>query len=177
MPKKYHLTEIFSPEQLETRIKELALQIQKDFAGQELIAVCLLNGAFIFFSDLVRNIHNENLKIDFLRVSSYGDNIESSLKLKVKKDLEFDVVDKNVLVVDDIIDTGFTLEKIVQMIKDKGAKTVKTCTLINKKERRLSSYQVDYYGFDLDKGYIVGYGLDMAQKLRNLNGIYEVCFE
>lgn len=172
----YHLKEVISYEQIQTRVKELATCIQQDIGTEEVVAVCILNGAYHFFSDLTSYL-GENVLVDFMRASSYGENTVSSLKLDIRKDIELDVKDKSVLLVDDIIDTGLTLEKIVELMYNKGAKKVLSCTLIDKKERRLSTYNVDYYGFSLDKGFLVGYGLDMAQKLRNLKGLYEVCFD
>ncbi len=173
----YHLKEIISYEQIQTRVKELATCIQKDIGDEQLITVCILNGAYHFFSDLTSYLTGDNILIDFMRASSYGENTVSSLKLDIRKDIELDVKDKCVLLVDDIIDTGLTLEKIVELMYSKGAKKVLSCTLIDKKERRLSTYNVDYSGFKLEKGFLVGYGLDMGQKLRNLNGLYEVCFD
>lgn len=167
----------YSEELIQNRIRELGEQISKDYKNEDLICVCVLKGAVFFFTDLVRNIDNKNLMIDFLRASSYGSGISSSTVVKILKDTELDVSGKHVLFVEDVIDSGITMHHIMQMFKDRNAKSVKLCALIDKKERREVDIKIDYAGFVLDKGFIVGYGLDLADRYRQLTAIYEAVVE
>lgn len=177
MSEKISLTLKISQKEIEDAVKKMAQEIEKDYKDEPLICICILKGAVLFFTDLVRNINNENLVIDFMRVSSYGNDTSSSYNLKIKKDIESDIQGKNVLIVEDIIDSGFTMSKLIEHFNTKGAKSVKVCALINKEERREVEVNIDYYGFKLESGFIVGYGLDYAEKYRQLPEIFEVAIE
>jgi len=159
------LKKLFSKKDIAVTVKRLARLIEKDFSGEEIIFVCLLKGSFIFTSDLVRNIRNPS-KIDFMRVSSYGNSMKSKGKITVTKDLEEDVKGKNVVIVEDIIDSGLTLKSISNMIKKRKPKNLKICALIDKRARREVSIEGDYIGFTIDDGFVVGYGIDYAEQYR-----------
>ncbi len=177
MSEKISLTLKISKKEIEDAVIKMAKEIEKDYKDEPLICICILKGAVLFFTDLVRNINNENLVIDFMRVSSYGNGTSSTYDLKIKKDIESDIQGKNVLIVEDIIDSGFTMSKLIEHFNTKGAKSVKVCALINKEERREVDVNIDYYGFKLESGFIVGYGLDYAEKYRQLPEIFEVAIE
>jgi len=162
---------------VENRIKELAKQIEKDYAGEEVYCVGLLKGSVVFLSDLVKEI-NSPVIIDFMSVSSYGSETVSSGDVKILKDTDLDLRGKHVLIVEDIIDTGLTLEHVIRYFKEsKGVKTLKTCTLLSKPERRKVNIDIDYVGFDVPDKFVIGYGLDYDQKYRNLPYIAVVVFE
>jgi hypoxanthine phosphoribosyltransferase len=159
------LKKLFSRKDIAVTVKRLARLIEKDFTGEEIIFVCLLKGSFMFTSDLVRNIRNPS-KIDFMRVSSYGNSMKSKGKITVTKDLEEDVKGKNVVIVEDIIDSGLTLKSISNMIKKRKPKKLKICALIDKRARREVSIEGDYVGFTINDGFVVGYGIDYAEQYR-----------
>lgn len=160
------LKKLFSRKDIAVTVKRLARLIEKDFPGEEIIFVCLLKGSFMFTSDLVRNIRNPS-RIDFMRVSSYGNSMKSKGKVTVTKDLEEDVKGKNVIIVEDIIDSGLTLKLVSGLIKKRKPKNLKICALIDKKARREVSIEGDYIGFTIDDGFVVGYGIDYAEQYRN----------
>ena len=164
----YRIENLIDRKTVENRIKELAKQIEKDYAGEELYCVGLLKGSVVFLSDLVKEI-NIPVIIDFMSVSSYGSETVSSGDVKILKDTDLDLRGKHVLIVEDIIDTGLTLEHVIKYFKDsKGVKTLKTCTLLSKPERRKVNIDIDYIGFDVPDKFVIGYGLDYDQKYRNL---------
>lgn len=167
------LTEIISEEAIQKRIIELGSQISQDYDGRELVVVGILKGAFIFMADLVRHIDCK-LKMDFVRLASYGSSCDSSGTVCITKDIELDVNGKDVLVVEDIIDTGHTLKYFSEVLKLHYCKSVKICCLIDKKERREVEIQADYVGFQIEKGFLVGYGLDYAEDYRHLKGIFHL---
>ena len=156
---------VLSKAQIHQKIHELAEQINTDYAGKDLVLVGVLNGAFIFLADLARALTIPH-QIDFIRVASYGNSDSSSGTIRFVKDVELDLSDKHVLLVEDIIDTGTTLSWLTEKFKGKEAASVKICTLIDKKERRQSEVAIDYVGFSLEKGFLVGYGLDYAEQYR-----------
>ncbi len=160
---------LISREQIQTRVKELGQQITKDFKDDdaEMVVVGILKGSVIFMADLVREIELP-LSMDFMEISSYGDDFESTRDIKIIKDLEHSVRGKNVLVVEDIIDSGLTLKKVLQLIGKRGPKNVILCTLLNKKERREADVDVQYIGFDIPDEFVSGYGLDFKQEYRNI---------
>ena len=173
----YRIENLIDRKTVENRIKELAKQIEKDYAGEELYCVGLLKGSVVFLSDLVKEI-NSPVVIDFMSVSSYGSETVSSGDVKILKDTDLDLRGKHVLIVEDIIDTGLTLEHVIKYFKDsKGVKTLKTCTLLSKPERRKVNIDIDYIGFDVPDKFVIGYGLDYDQKYRNLPYIAVVVFE
>ena len=165
---KYRIESLIDRQKVESRIKELAKEIEKDYAGEEVVCVGLLKGSVIFLSDLVKEIETPVI-IDFMNVSSYGSETVSSGDVKILKDTDLDLRGKNVLIVEDIIDTGLTLEYVIDYFKKvKGVKTIKTCTLLSKPDRRRVQVDVDDIGFEVPDKFIIGYGLDYDQKYRNL---------
>ena len=173
----YRIENLIDRKTVENRIKELAKQIEKDYAGEEVYCVGLLKGSVVFLSDLVKEI-NTRVIIDFMSVSSYGSETVSSGDVKILKDTDLDLRGKHVLIVEDIIDTGLTLEHVIRYFKEsKGVKTLKTWTLLSKPERRKVNIDIDYVGFDVPDKFVIGYGLDYDQKYRNLPYIAVVVFE
>lgn len=158
---------MISEEQLASKVEELAKQIEKDYEGQELLVVGILKGASVFVSDLIRKI-NLDVNIDFMSVSSYGNSTESSGVVKILKDLDVNIEGKNVLIVEDIIDSGLTLSNLVAALETRNPKSLKICTLLDKPQRRAANIPVDYVGFVIEDKFIVGYGIDYAEKYRNL---------
>ncbi len=167
------LIEIISADEIEERVRALSGEINRDYKGQELVAIGILKGAFIFLADLVRHL-TMPVQIDFVRLSSYGSSTESSGKIAFSKDIELDVGGRHVLVVEDIVDTGYTLKYLKEVLKLKGPKSVKVCCLIDKKERRKVDIDVEYVGFEVPRGFLVGYGLDYNEQYRNLPGIFNL---
>lgn len=158
---------LFSEEELKNKIENLGKKITKDYKGEELVVVGILKGAFMFMSDLVKKI-DLPITIDFISVSSYGNSTESSGVVRILKDLDHSIEGKNVLLIEDIVDTGLTLNYLLESLNNKGAKSVKVCTLLDKPDRRKVNVNIDYLGFEVDDVFIVGYGIDYAQKYRNL---------
>lgn len=167
------LKEIFGPDLIQDRVRELGAQISKDFQDRHLLAVCVLNGAFIFCADLVRSMSVET-KIDFVKLSSYNDKTFSTGKIRFSMDMETSVQGRSVLIVEDIVDSGHTVSYLSRVLEERGAESVSLCALIDKHERREVEVRVDYAGFFLHEGFIVGYGLDYAEKYRNLPGIFQL---
>lgn len=158
---------LLSEEEIRNRVEELGKEITADYAGKDLLVVGILKGAAIFMSELIRTIELP-IKIDFMAVSSYGDSSISTGEVKIIKDLDFSAEDKHVLIVEDIIDTGFTLNYLSDNLKKRGALSVRICTLLDKPERRLVGVPIDYLGFEIPDEFVVGYGLDYAEQYRNL---------
>ena len=166
IPKDFVITELVKQE-IADKVKAIAKQIEKDYEGEELLVVGILKGASVFVSDLIRNI-NLDVNIDFMSVSSYGNGTESSGTVRILKDLDVDIANKNVLIVEDIIDSGLTLSNLVKELGIRNPKSLKLCTLLDKPERRTVNIPVDYVGFVIEDKFIVGYGIDWAEKYRNL---------
>ncbi|MBP7526370.1 MAG: hypoxanthine phosphoribosyltransferase [Syntrophorhabdaceae bacterium] len=160
------LKRLFSKQDIAKTVKSLAKTIEKDFKDEEIVFVCLLKGSFMFTSDLVRNIKNPS-RIDFMRVSSYGNAMKTPGTVNVLKDLEEDIEQKNVVIVEDIIDSGLTLTRIREMLERRNPKSLKICALIDKRSRREVEIEGDYVGFTIDDGFVVGYGIDFAEQYRN----------
>jgi len=158
---------LFTEDQIRERVKELGKKIATDYAGKELVVVGLLKGAAWFLADLTRAI-DMPLKVDFMVVSSYGNNTISSGSIDIRLNIREDLHGKNVLLVDDIIDTGLTFSVIADMLKKAGAVDVKTCVLCDKKGRRSVDFNCDYVGFEIPDEFVVGNGFDYAQDYRNL---------
>ncbi len=167
-----NLKVVFTESQISQRVKELANQIDKDFGQQDVILIGVLKGSFIFLSDLVRNLKNPNVYVDFIRVKSYGLSDISSGDVALTKDIELSVEGKNVILVEDILDTGFTLSFLTEHLEQYNPKAVKICVLLDKKERRQVDVQVDYVGFEIEDLFVIGYGLDYKEGLRHLSGVY-----
>lgn len=173
---KHHIKTMISEEDINKRIQELADSITNDFKGEELLLVGLLRGSAIFLADISRKI-KANCKVDFMCVSSYGNSMQSSGILNIKKDLDEDIKGKNVLIIEDIIDTGFTLSKIKELLLTREPKTLKICTLLDKPDRRTNEVFVDYVGFTIPDEFVVGYGIDYAEQYRTLPYIAKVIQE
>ncbi len=158
---------LYSEEEVTARIKEMGEQISRDYAGKSVHLVGILKGATFFACELAKRI-TVPVTLDFMSVSSYGDSTESSGVVKINKDLDEPLEGKDVLVVEDIVDTGNTLSYLLDNLQKRGSKSVRLCTLLNKPERRIKDVKVDYTGFIIPDEFVVGYGLDYAQKYRNL---------
>ena len=165
--------EIVGCRQLQERVRELGRQITQDYQGRRLVLLGVLNGAFVFAADLCRAIALD-LEIDFIRVTSYGASTKSSGQIRLLKEPSIDLNGKDVLLVEDIVDTGATMAWLQEHFRQSPASSVKICSLIDKKERRIVPVEVDYIGFAVNRGFLVGYGLDCAEKYRNLPAIYSL---
>ena len=165
---EYKVEELISEKEILIRVKELASMIEKDYQGKEdIVLVGLLRGSVVFLADLARAINLE-AKMDFMVVSSYGSSTESSRDVKINKDLEDDIRGLNVILVEDIIDTGYTLAKVREMLLLRQPASLRICTLLDKPDRREAEVPVDYVGFKIPDVFVIGYGIDYAQKHRNL---------
>lgn len=155
------------------RVRELGERIRRDYAGRPLVLVGILNGAFIFTADLARAI-DLPLEVDFIRVASYGSSTSSSGTVSLTKDIELAIDGKEVLLVEDIVDTGRTIAALTGMLMARGPASLRICALIDKQERREVAVTVDYAGFTVAEGFLVGYGLDCAEQYRNLPAVYRL---
>lgn len=153
--------------ELQNRVTELAELVNQDYPEGELIVIGVLKGCFVFISDLVRKL-KADIRVHFMQVSSYGDDTVSSSTLKIKKDLDVDITGKHVLLAEDIIDSGNTLSRLVPLLKERGAASVKVCSLLSKPARRQVEFEADYTGFEIPDEFIVGYGLDCGESFRQL---------
>ena len=170
------LKPLLTEEQIQTRITELAGEINAVYKGEPLVVVCVLKGAFMFFSDLVKRLDGSP-QLDFVRLASYGNASESSHTINFTKDVEIKLEGKHVLIVEDIIDTGHSMDFLVRQFRARGAKSLRLAVLLDKKERREVSIFADFVGFALPSGFVVGYGLDYAESYRELPAIYEAEIE
>ncbi len=167
------LKRLFSKDDIEETVEKLAKAIEQDFEGEKIVFVCLLKGSFMFTSDLVRHVRNPS-RVDFMRVSSYGSGMVSKGEVIITKDLEEDIGGENVVIVEDIIDSGLTLKYVTDMLRERRPKALKICTLLDKKARRKEDVLVDYSGFEVEDDFVVGYGIDYAEQYRNLPEIFVV---
>jgi len=160
---------MITEDEISVRVAELGAQITKDFKDteEELIIVCLLKGSIIFMADLCRKIELP-LKMDFMTVSSYGNEFVSTREVKIKKDLDENIMGKHVIVVEDIVDSGNTLKTVLKMLGNRGPKSISLCTLLNKPSRREVEVDVQYVGFEIEDEFVLGYGLDYKQEYRNI---------
>lgn len=159
---------LFTREEIQEKVKELAKQIELDYQGvDDLILIGVLKGANIFLGDLMREI-DLPIRIDFMAVSSYGHSTESSGVVRILKDLDMEIEDKHVLIIEDIVDTGLTLKYLTDNLKRRNAASLKICTLLDKPSRRKCDLKVDYVGYEIPDRFIVGYGIDYAERFRNL---------
>lgn len=162
----YTIKTLLTREEVEKRIKELAKEIKKDYCGKDLLVIGLLKGSIMFMSDLIKEM-DLPVMIDFMSVSSYSGTTSTGV-INVLKDTDISVKDKDVLIVEDIIDTGLTLSHVKKLLEDRGAKSLKICTLLDKPSRRTVEMKGDYVGFEIPDEFVVGYGLDYDQHHRNL---------
>ncbi len=170
---KMELTPIFDESTIRARVAELAKQISRDYPDGDVVFIGILKGAFVFLSDLVRAL-DKPCHIEFVRISSYGSSKTSSGELKILLDIAGSVEGKDVILVDDIVDTGLTLSQYRQRLLEQNPRSLRIAALINKTSRREKSVGLDYCGFDLERGFLVGYGLDCDEKFRNLPGVYSI---
>jgi hypoxanthine phosphoribosyltransferase len=170
---EYHLNPLFSREQIASIVKGLAEQISEDYRDRDLVLVCILKGAFMFLSDLVRDLQIP-VKIDFVRLASYGSGIKSSGIIEITKDVELPIEGKDVLIIEDIVDSGRTLQFLEDRLCLANPHSVKICALLDKKARREVEIEVDYLGKEVDDVFIVGYGIDFDEAYRNLPELYYV---
>lgn len=164
---------LFSKDQIKEKIKEIAEKISGDYEGKELVLIGILKGSFIFLADLARSI-TIPLTIDFARISSYGSDTVSSGKIHIIKDIEISLEGKEAIIVEDIVDTGLTLFHYAEALKKRKPRSVKICSLIDKVYRREKRVEIDYAGFTVKEGFLVGYGLDLNEFHRHLPGIYRI---
>lgn len=164
---------MISSEAIQGRVKELGEQITRDYAQKDVLVIGLLNGVYVFFADLTRSM-DLDAEIAFMRLGSYGSGTESSGAVKLIQDLDKPIKGRHVLVVEDIIDTGLTLQRVTALLQERNPASLKICTLLDKPSRRKVQIKADYTGFSIDDHFVVGYGLDMNGKYRNLPyvGVY-----
>ncbi|HEX6043567.1 MAG TPA: hypoxanthine phosphoribosyltransferase [Pyrinomonadaceae bacterium] len=158
---------LLSEEQIQTRIKEIGAQITRDYAGQNPLLIGVLKGACLFLSDIVRAVDTP-LSIEFMAISSYGSSTRTSGEVRIMKDLDVPIEGRHILVVEDIVDTGLTLSYLLANLHARGAASVKLAALLDKYERRQKDVPIDYLGFQIPDEFVVGYGLDFAERYRNL---------
>ncbi len=163
----YNIIPYITEAELKARIKELAAQISEDYKGKEILMVSILKGAVVFLTDLMREV-DLDVRIDFMVVSSYGDGTESSGAVKIVKDLSVDIAGKDVLIVEDILDSGNTLSKLIDVLRARGVNSLKIVSLLDKPSRHTHVVPVEYTGFTIPDKFVVGYGLDYQEKHRQL---------
>tara|TARA_B000000565_G_scaffold109256_1_gene81937 strand:+ start:255 stop:875 length:621 start_codon:yes stop_codon:yes gene_type:complete len=172
----YVIDEMISAKAIAARVEELCKNIQNEFVGTDkLIVVGLLRGSFVFIADLVREL-DLPVEVDFLEASSYGDGMESSREVRILKDLRGAIEGRDVLVVEDIVDTGYTLSHVISLLKSRGPARLKSIALLDKPSRREIDVKADWTGFEIPDEFVVGYGIDYAQRNRNLDHIGKVRF-
>jgi hypoxanthine phosphoribosyltransferase len=170
---EYRLHPLLSREQIDSIVKDLADQISKDYREKELVLVCILKGAFMFLSDLIRQLQLP-VQIDFVRLASYGAGTKTSGRIEITKDIETPIEGKDVLIVEDIIDSGRTLQFLRDRLSLSSPRSVKICALLDKKARREVEIEADYLGKEIDNVFVVGYGIDFNETYRHLPEIYYI---
>ena len=160
-------TVLFSEEELKTRIKELGTEIGREYAGKKPLMIGILKGSVMFFADLLREIEGD-LEIDFMAISSYGNGVKSSGEVKMIKDLDHKIEGKDVIIVEDIVDSGYTMKYLTGVLSARNPASIRICTLLDKPSRRETDVRVDYKGFEVGDEFVVGYGLDYAGLYRNV---------
>lgn len=166
------LKELISKEKIQKRVVELGRKISEDYAGKEILMVVLLRGSFIFAADLIRELKPETV-VDFMVVSSYQGE-QTSGEVRIFKDLAENIHERHVLIVEDIVDTGLTLNKILQLLQSRNPKSIAICSMLNKPSKRMQPVDIQYIGFEVEDQFVVGYGLDIDQKYRQLPFIGEL---
>jgi hypoxanthine phosphoribosyltransferase len=170
---EYRLNRLLSRRQIASIVKSLADQISKDYQKRELVLVCILKGAFVFLSDLIRHVQIP-VQVDFVRLASYGAGMETSGRIEITKDIETPIEGKDVLIIEDIIDSGRTLQFLKDRLSLANPRSVKICALLDKKARREVEIKADYVGKEVPNVFIVGYGIDFNEDYRNLPEVYYV---
>ncbi len=155
-------------------VADVAKQISDDYKDGDLVVIGVLKGAFVFMADLIRQLTLSSFTIDFIRAASYGKNLEPTGPVRISYDVEADLCGKDVLIVEDIFDTGLTLTRLCRHLQSRKPRTIRTCVLIDKRERRQTDLQPDYVCYKIDRGFLVGYGLDYGEAYRNLPGIFNL---
>ncbi len=168
---------MITEEQIMKRVKELGKEITEDYKGEELVIVCILKGSMPFTCSLMWAIDNEKMTVDYMCVSSYGKETESTGNIRIMKDLDESIEGKNVLIVEDIVDTGRTMAKLLELLSTRNPKSVKVCTLLDKPSRREVKVNIDYIGFEIENRFVAGFGLDDDQYMRQLKYVGEVIFD
>jgi hypoxanthine phosphoribosyltransferase len=161
------LPTLLSAETIASRVRELGAEITKEYKGRPLVLVCVLKGSFVFASDLMRTI-DLPLRVDFLGVRSYGEGTETSGVVQITQDLSRPIAHEDVLLVEDIVDTGLTIAHLIELFRTRQPASVKVCALLHKPARARVAVKIDYLGFTIEDRFVVGYGLDFAEKYRNL---------
>jgi hypoxanthine phosphoribosyltransferase len=164
-------TVFLTPSEISGRVFEMAGEISRDYTGREILVIGVLKGAFVFMADLIRAL-SVPCRTDFIRAASYGAGAESSGKIVITKDVELPVEGQDVLIVEDIVDSGLTLRHIMDTLKSRNPRSIKVCAFLDKRKRRKISFEADYVGFSMDDGFIVGYGLDFNEQYRFLPAVY-----
>lgn len=162
---------LFSREKIAKEIKRLGQEISRDYGDQEIMLVGVLKGSFLFIADLIRELETPAV-VDFVRLASYGSGTQTSGIIEFRKELEMPIKDRHVIIVEDIVDSGYTLECLFNKLLLQGPKSLKICTLIDKRARREVDIEADYVGISMEDGFIIGYGLDHDEKYRDLPDIY-----
>ena len=174
MEYKSDITQLYSADNIKNRIKEISSEIENEYkTNDELVIVCLLKGGFTFTADLIREL-SMDVRVEFMCVSSYGNELKSSGVINIKQDISSDISGKNIIIIDDIVDTGRTLFEIRNYLSKKNPNSIKTCCLLDKKEKREFDINIDYYGFVCPDVFVVGYGMDASGMYRNLPYIGQV---
>ena len=171
-----HVKVLLSEKEVDDRIQAIGEQISRDYAGKQVHLICVLKGGSFFLCELAKRI-TVPVSLDFMSVSSYGSETKSSGVVKIIKDLDEPIKGKDVLVIEDIVDSGRTLSYLMEMLKDRGPASLKLCTLLDKPDRRVIDVPVDYTGFEIPDEFVVGYGLDYNQRYRNLPYIGVISFD
>ena len=167
MEQKYNHKVLIDEVALEKRVAEIAEEINEKYKDQPVIVVGVLKGSFMFMSDLLKKITLDT-EVYFLKASSYGSGTESSGVVKITKDIEVDIEGKNVILVEDIIDSGYTMQEVIKMLEERKPKALELCSCLSKPSRRVCDIKIDYLGFEIPDEFVIGYGLDYAEKYRNL---------
>ncbi len=176
MPQTDVLRLVYSRETIAARVREIGAEVNALYAGKPLVVVCVLKGAFMFFSDLVKEL-TVRPQVDFVRIASYGSGMRSTGDVMLVKDVELTLEGRHVLLVEDVIDSGHSMDFLLRLFSMRGAASLRLAVLVDKRKRREVAVRPDFAGFILDEGFIVGYGLDYAEKYRELPEIYEVIME
>lgn len=173
----FKVVPMITENEINKRIAELGAEISRDYKGEDLLIVGILKGSMPFVCSLMWQIQNESMSVDYMCVSSYGGETESSGIVRILKDLDESIENKNVLIVEDIVDTGRTMSKLLELLGTRNPKSIKICTLLDKPSRRTVEVKLDYVGFEIENRFVAGFGLDYDQHFRQLKFIGEVVFD